>query len=499
MSKKNCVISAVGKDSLHKCWVQGPCDFDLHLIVYDDSIDMFENDTQYICQAKGYKLKLVYWYLLSNPQYLDSYDYFFIPDDDVLMSSGDINNLFTVMRKYKLKIAQPSLAMSYYSWPHTLRSPFCILRYTNLIEMMVPCFSREALLKVLDSFNANSTGWGVEAHWPLLINSSHRDMAVIDSVSVVHTRPIQSGQSIHYKEMYEYFNKYHLTNAVYEYAYLTVKKSTWLSREKYNGWLNDIESWIKNTNFATVRLGLDGSFGYVLQFWELACMTNDKKLLDLSQKLLAHTYKYIGHLQNKMVFEDGITGCCWLILYLSDCKFIDSAPQKILEKIMLYLDGVINFQLEKLSVQELVGIGLYVQSCIKYYNQVSDKEKLHTVALKLVHKLYKDINEVNAMTLLGSLVVLKNTSIACNNLIETLLEKSSKVKSSVIRMFVYYTLYKLTNDSELLNKIKNFGGKLVTIDSSFLEVLLGTTLVFCALQDLSLCDNRILRKDNTIL
>lgn len=166
---------------------------------------------------------------------------------------------------------------------------------------------------------------------------------------------------------------------------------------------------------------------------------------------------------------------------------------------MFYLDGVINLQLEKLSVQELVGIGLYVQSCIKYYNQDSDKEKLHIVALKLIHKLYKDINEVNAMTLLASLVILKNTSIACNNLIETLLEKSSKVKSSVIRMFVYYTLYKLTNDSELLNKIKNFGGKLVTIDSSFLEVLLGTTLLFCALQDLSLCDNRILRKDNTIL
>lgn len=103
------------------------------------------------------------------------------------------------------------------------------------------------------------------------------------------------------------------------------------------------------------------------------------------------------------------------------------------------------------------------------------------------------------LPLLASLVILKNTSIACNNLIETLLEKSSKVKSSVIRMFVYYALYKLTNDSELLNKIKNFGGKLVTIDSSFLEVLLGTTLVFCALQDLSLCDNRILRKDNSIL
>lgn len=486
MSKKNCVISAVGKNSLHKCWVQGLCDFDLHLIVYDDSMDMFEDDTQYICQAKGYKLKLVYWYLKSNPQYLDSYDYFFIPDDDVMMSSEDINNLFAVMRKYKLKIAQPSLVMSYYSWAHTLKNPFCILRYTNLIEMMVPCFSKEALLKVLGSFGANSTGWGVEAHWPLLINSSHRDMAVIDTVCVVHTRPIQSGQSIHYRDMYEYFEKYHLDNTVYEYACLPIKKNACLSREKYNEWLNGIETWIKCANLTTVRLGLDGCFGYVLLFWELACMTNDKKLLDLSQRLLAHTCKYIGHLQNKIMFGSGITGCCWLILYLSDNKVIDSSPQKVLEKIMSYLDGILNSQLEKLSVQELVGIGLYVLSCIKYNTQNSYKEKLYTVALNLVNKLDEFIGEVDIMTLLGALMILKNASIDCNDLKETLLKKSSSNKSSVIRLFVCYTLYKITNDRELLEEIKNFEGNFVTVDSPFLEVLLGTTLMFSVLQDLSL-------------
>ena len=55
----------------------------------------------------------------------------------------------------------------------------------------MPCFSREALNKVLFTFNENETGWGTETHWAELINASQRDMAVIDEVSVVH--PIGTG------------------------------------------------------------------------------------------------------------------------------------------------------------------------------------------------------------------------------------------------------------------------------------------------------------------
>lgn len=59
---KNCVISAVGKDSLHKEWISGECNFDLHLVVYDESYDDFVGDTPYVCFMKGYKLKVVYHY-----------------------------------------------------------------------------------------------------------------------------------------------------------------------------------------------------------------------------------------------------------------------------------------------------------------------------------------------------------------------------------------------------------------------------------------------------
>lgn len=44
---KNCVISVVGKSSLHKEWILGICDFDLHLVVYDNSYAEFVNDMSF--------------------------------------------------------------------------------------------------------------------------------------------------------------------------------------------------------------------------------------------------------------------------------------------------------------------------------------------------------------------------------------------------------------------------------------------------------------------
>lgn len=207
---KNCLVSAVGKNSLHKLWKKGICNYDIHLIVYDDSLDDFYLDADFICHIKGYKLKVIYKYFKKYPCFLDTYDYFFFPDDDIKMDVNTINRLFDTMHHYGLKIAQPSLTMSYPTWSHLLKDKYNKLRYTNFVEMMVPLFSKEALRAVLFTFNENETGWGTEAHWPLLIKATHQDIAVIHEISVVHTRPIQSGQKIHFQELKAYLNKYNL-------------------------------------------------------------------------------------------------------------------------------------------------------------------------------------------------------------------------------------------------------------------------------------------------
>ena len=96
------------------------------------------------------------------------------------------------MRGYNLQIAQPGLSDSYYTYPHTLRNKLSVLHYTSFVEMMFPCFSKNALRKVLHTFNANESGWGTEWHWPILIDSNQKDMAVIDCLKAIHTRPVQS-------------------------------------------------------------------------------------------------------------------------------------------------------------------------------------------------------------------------------------------------------------------------------------------------------------------
>lgn len=143
--KKNAVFVSAGKTSLHRQLLKGDADFDLHLLIYDDSYNQFCDDTKFISVQSGYKMDMTYHYLQCHPEFLENYDYFFLMDDDIVMSTEEVNKLFCMMRKYKLKIAQPSLVMSYYTYAHTTHHPHCILRYTNFVEMMIPCFSKEAL------------------------------------------------------------------------------------------------------------------------------------------------------------------------------------------------------------------------------------------------------------------------------------------------------------------------------------------------------------------
>ena len=140
--RRNCVITAVGRGSLHEGWTKCGTErsFDLHVIVYDQSFSKFYDTADYMWYCRGQKLRLVYRYLKDNPQYLEHYDYFFIPDDDIQTDQAGIERLFNLMEEYGLQIAQPALERSYYTYPHTLLEHFSLLRYTNFVEMMAPCF-----------------------------------------------------------------------------------------------------------------------------------------------------------------------------------------------------------------------------------------------------------------------------------------------------------------------------------------------------------------------
>lgn len=476
MNARNCVISAVCKNSLHRMWTEGDGDFDFHLIVYDDSLERFRNDAEYVCHIKGFKLKVIYKYLEANPLLKDKYDYFFFPDDDIQMDAATINALFDAMRRYGLKIAQPALRMSYYTWQHTLYDRYCKLRYTNFVEMMVPCFSREALQKVLFTFNENETGWGTETHWHLLIDATPRDMAIIDEVSVVHTRPIQSGQEIHNRDLAAYLNKFGLRTRVEAYDAIPSQDEGMYCCDKptFISVRSMLMHWIGSEGVSSRYIGEDGYFGYVHFLFLLAGVTQSQKYADAALELLGNVQDGLGEIKDDMTFLHGITGCCWLIEYLAGEKLLREDPQELLEDVDAYIRQYTEEQAGCLDMAELTGIGKYCLA--KYHNRpdTANKEALKAMGQAIMARQELPSQSFHDMRVsLDALEILD----ACGEDISMLSRSVERFSSHdgltrLEQVYCQFRLYTIIHDEHLLvcvrEGLRNLTPQLMSLDDALL-------------------------------
>lgn len=118
------------------------------------------------------------------------YRYFLLVDDDIEFSPGDISRFFELCEKHDLYLAQPSL-----SWGTnanhdvTLHNPVCDVRRTRFVEVMAPCFSRDALARLLPTFYLNRSTWGIDYAWASLLSGEGR-LAIVDAVEVRHLKPV---------------------------------------------------------------------------------------------------------------------------------------------------------------------------------------------------------------------------------------------------------------------------------------------------------------------
>ncbi len=216
LGNRNLVISTVGDHSLHRHWIDGG--FDTFLVYFGDGAG-YEGESKYHKRTKGYKYPLISDLLDERPELFD-YQYIWLPDDDVYATAKDIAHMFDMMAQYDLWVAQPSL-MGYYGVDITLHQKASVLRYTNWVEIMCPCFSSEALRTCKQTFKENSTGWSIESIWGVLLGHPRDKIAILDDVVVTHTRPVLTGET--YKgradplgwavsEALEVFRKWDLNN-----------------------------------------------------------------------------------------------------------------------------------------------------------------------------------------------------------------------------------------------------------------------------------------------
>jgi len=178
---KNLLITTIGDYNHSKTWGNGDCEYDIVLIDYR--------------VTPTFKYLGIYKHIKDNPCLLD-YDYFWMPDEDVLLSSFHINELFVKMAQLNLDLAQPSIEKSKGSFPSwdvfTHRDGLDVV-YSNFIEITCPCFSKNGLAACIESFPKSKSGWGLDLVWPKLIGNNGDNIAIINCVIAKHTRRIRGG------------------------------------------------------------------------------------------------------------------------------------------------------------------------------------------------------------------------------------------------------------------------------------------------------------------
>jgi hypothetical protein len=191
------VMARAGNSSLHRKWLQGgERNFDLYLSCYGDRPQEYAPDAEYLREKKSTKWPAWHGHLLVDRELVANYDAVWFPDDDLLIDAAGISKMFDLFVSFDLAMAQPAMGLdSYFSHPILLRDTGYVLRFTNFVEVMAPVFSREALAMLHPTFLESRTGWGLDYLWPCLLSQGGlgAKIAVIDAVSMTHTRPVGGG------------------------------------------------------------------------------------------------------------------------------------------------------------------------------------------------------------------------------------------------------------------------------------------------------------------
>ncbi len=195
-------------------WTKGLKDFDLVTYCYDDS-EIGKDKSNLWVQRKDTKFRNFYHYAHRYPAHLEQYDYVWIVDDDMFMSTDDINEMFYLMEEYNIDLGTPSFDVDGMHYVDILvNDPNYILRYSNYIECAAHIFSRDALKKVKHTFADTLSGNCWDNYISQMIHRrSKNNLAVFDKVKAYHGLSMStinkvSARSNHPSEGKKFLKKY---------------------------------------------------------------------------------------------------------------------------------------------------------------------------------------------------------------------------------------------------------------------------------------------------
>jgi len=183
---RNLVFSSVGSRNNVRSWLSAPAEkeFDLAIYYFGDEDDPGLT-ADFFVRRKD--LKFANFYHFINAGGLQGYDAVWVVDDDIILDTKSINQMFRVFSDYRLLMAQPSFdRQCRRPWGITFTDPDFILRYTNFVENGVVVLATGIIDQIKNTFRDAGTGFGVDFIWPSILGFPRDRIAVIDSVSCTH-------------------------------------------------------------------------------------------------------------------------------------------------------------------------------------------------------------------------------------------------------------------------------------------------------------------------
>ena len=169
MVSRNMVFTSAGDNTeFIKWWCTDKENqqYDIYVFYYgksDENFKVYESHVKHIEKSEGSKFQNFYKFWTQYPDIINNYDRFFILDDDIEITSKDINEMFKLSNEYNLEICGPSFSKeSHVSHPITKHIPILILSYTNYVEVNVPLFTRSALDNLMKWYDPILIGWGID-------------------------------------------------------------------------------------------------------------------------------------------------------------------------------------------------------------------------------------------------------------------------------------------------------------------------------------------------
>ncbi len=169
-------------------WLNGPRNFDLWITYYGDQESRFRDLADYYNLRKGSKFQNLHFAYQASKTQLHHYRAILVLDDDILIDSQDINQLFEIREEFDLWILQPAFrTVGKVSWDITRLHPTSRIRFTNFVEMSCPLFRTDKLFTFLERYDPKLVGYGIDWWFLHAIGPDlEGHVAVVDEVSCLN-------------------------------------------------------------------------------------------------------------------------------------------------------------------------------------------------------------------------------------------------------------------------------------------------------------------------